>query len=193
MIAEKLSNYRIILASKSPRRQFLLKELGLDFETRTKEVDETFPKHLKGKNIALYLCRKKADAFKHELQPNDLLITADTIVWIKGKVLNKPAAYSEAVRMLKLLSGKMHVVYTGVSLTTTNKQKTFCTETKVYFKKLSSKEIDFYVSHYKPYDKAGAYGAQEWIGYVGVEKIIGSYFNVMGLPVKELYEELMKM
>ena len=201
MLKEKLSNYHIILASQSPRRQFLIKELGLDFETRTKETDESFPKKLKGKHIALYLCKKKAETFKNELKPNDLLITADTIVWINNKVLNKPADYNEAVKMLKLLSGKMHTVYTGVCIGCLSpfgggkgevKFRTFISETKVFFKKLTEKEIDFYVTNYKPYDKAGAYGAQEWIGYVGVKKIIGSYFNVMGLPVKELYEELMK-
>ena len=202
MLKEKLSNYNIILASKSPRRQFLLKELGLDFEIRTKEVDESFPKKLKGKQIALYLCKKKAEAFKHELKSNDLLITADTIVLINNQVLNKPADYKDAVRMLKLLSGKKHTVYTGVCLAVYSpfeggkgdvRFRTFVNETKVYFKKLTDKEIDFYVRNYKPYDKAGAYGAQEWIGYVAVKKIIGSYFNVMGLPVKELYEELMKL
>lgn len=192
MLKEKLSKYNLILASKSPRRQFLIKELGLDFEILTKDVDESFPKKLKGKNIALYLSKKKAEAFRNELKPNDLLITADTIVWINNKVLNKPSDFMEAVKMLKLLSGKMHTVYTGVTLMSALKQKTFFAETKVFFKKLSEKEIDFYVTNYKPYDKAGAYGAQEWIGYVGVKKIIGSYFNVMGLPVKELYEELVK-
>ena len=206
MLKEKLRKYNIILASKSPRRQFLLKELGLDFEIRTKDTDESFPKKLKGKQIALYLCKKKAEAFKGELQPNDLLITADTIVWINNKVLNKPADYNEAVKMLKLLSGKMHTVYTGVCIGCLSpsrggahavagevRLRAFVTFTKVFFKKLSAKEIDFYIRNYKPYDKAGAYGAQEWIGYIGVEKIIGSYFNVMGLPVKELYEHLMKM
>ena len=199
MLKEKLSNYNIILASKSPRRRFLLKELGLDFEIRTKEVDESFPKKLKGKQIALYLCKKKAEAFIHELKSNDLLITADTIVWINNQVLNKPADYKDAVRMLKLLSGKMHTVYTGVCLSLPSPKgeglrvRSFSVSTKVYFKKLTDKEIDFYVLNYKPYDKAGAYGAQEWIGYVGVKKIIGLYFNVMGLPVKELYEELMKL
>ena len=204
MLKEKLEKYNIILASKSPRRHFLLKELGLDFEIKTKEVDESFRKKLNGKQIALYLCKKKAEAFKSELKPNDLLITADTIVWINNKVLNKPADYDEAMKMLKLLSGKIHTVFTGVCLTcplheergsrgkNSVRQKNFVVSTKVYFKKLTEKEIDFYVSKYKPYDKAGAYGAQEWIGYVGVKKIIGSYFNVMGLPVKELYEELMK-
>jgi septum formation protein len=208
VLKEKLDKYNIILASKSPRRQFLLKELGVHFEIRTKEVDESFPKKLKGRQIALYLCKKKAGAFKDELKSNDLLITADTIVWINNKVLNKPADYNEAVKMLQLLSGKMHTVYTGVCIGCLSpfqgstsalggagdvKFRAFTVSTKVFFKKLTGKEIHFYVSNYKPYDKAGAYGAQEWIGYVGVEKIIGSYFNVMGLPLKELYEELMKL
>lgn len=202
MLKERLKKYKLILASKSPRRQFLLKELGLDFEIRTKDTDESFPEKLKGKQIALYLCKKKAEAFKNELRPKDLLITSDTIVWINGKVLNKPANYKEAVKMLKMLSGNMHTVYTGVCITSQPyppfKEKgvsarAFVVSTKVFFKKLSHKEIDFYVRTYKPYDKAGAYGAQEWIGYIGVKKIIGSYFNVMGLPVKELYEELMKL
>ena len=206
MLKEKLSKYNIILASKSPRRQFLLKELGLDFEVRVKDVDESFPQKLKGEKIALYLCRKKAEAFSNELKPNDLLITSDTIVWIGNKVLNKPKNYKEAVKMLCMLSGKMHTVYTGVCIGCLSPARggahavagevsygTFVVSTKVFFKKLSDKEIDFYVTNYKPYDKAGAYGAQEWIGYVGVKKIIGSYFNVMGLPVRELYEEMMKL
>lgn len=202
MLKEKLRKYNLILASKSPRRQFLLKEIGLDFEVRTKDVDESFPHKLKAGKIALYLCKKKADAFKDELKPNDLLITADTIVWVSGKAFNKPADYKEAVKMLKMLSGKMHTVYTGVCITSPPapllkergaKGKSFVVSTKVFFKKLTAEEIDFYIRTYKPYDKAGAYGAQEWIGYVGVEKIIGSYFNVMGLPVKELYEQLNKM
>lgn len=199
MLKKELDRYKIILASKSPRRQFLLKEIGLDFEIRTKDVDESFPEKLKGRQIALYLCKKKAAAFQDELQPNDLLITADTIVWVNNKVLNKPANYKEAVNMLKMLSGKMHTVYTGVCISLLSKKENklkvgaFVVSTKVFFKKLTSKEIHFYITNYKPYDKAGAYGAQEWIGYVGVEKIIGSYFNVMGLPVKELYEELMNL
>lgn len=221
MLKSQLKKYHIILASKSPRRQFLLKELGLDFEIRTKDTDESFPKKLKGKQIALYLCKKKADAFRNELKPKDILITADTIVWVGNTVLNKPSSYKEAVKMLKMLSGKMHTVYTGVCISRLSPASpsrsamaergggqaklgskargeelnlhSFAASTKVYFKKLSSKEIDFYITNYKPYDKAGAYGAQEWVGYVGVEKIIGSYFNVMGLPVKELYEQLMKL
>ena len=198
MLNKKLSKYNIILASKSPRRQFLLKEIGLKFKIRTKDVDESFPKKLKGGQIALYLCKKKANAFKYELKPKDLLITADTIVWVGNKVLNKPKDYKDAVRMLKLLSGKMHTVYTGVCITLPSPSgegsgvRSFVVSTKVFFKKLSSQEIDFYIRNYKPYDKAGAYGAQEWIGYVGVKKIVGSYFNVMGLPVRELYEALMR-
>ena len=196
MIANRLKRYNLILASKSPRRQFLLKELGLAFKIQTKDTDESFPKKLKGKQIAYYLCKKKSEAFNNELKPKDLIITADTIVWVKNQVLNKPANYNEAVKMLKLLSGKMHIVFTGVCLSTlaqnkkTIKTKAFVISTKVFFKKLSNEEINFYVKNYKPYDKAGAYGAQEWIGYIGVEKIIGSYFNVMGLPMKELYEAL---
>ncbi|MBN8697083.1 MAG: septum formation protein Maf [Bacteroidetes bacterium] len=189
---EELKKYKLILASKSPRRQFLLKELGLDFEVRTKEVDESFPDTLKAQEIPLYLCQKKADAFDEELNDNTIVITADTIVWVEGQVLNKPENYEDAVRMLQLLSGKMHEVYTGVCLKSKHKSKSFYALTKVYFKELSRQEIDYYINNYHPYDKAGSYGAQEWIGYIAVEKIEGSYFNVMGLPVRELYEELLK-
>lgn len=189
---QELQNKKLILASKSPRRQFLLKDLGLNFEVHTKEVDESFSDTLQAQDIPLYLCKKKADAFEAELDENTIVITADTIVWINGQVLNKPEDHADAVRMLKLLSGNMHEVYTGVCLRSKNKTKTFHSLTKVYFKKLSDEEIEYYVSNYKPFDKAGAYGAQEWIGYIAVEKIEGSYFNVMGLPLKELYEELLK-
>jgi septum formation protein len=189
---EDLKKYRILLASKSPRRQYLLKELGLDVEVRTKEVDESFPENLKAQEIPLYLCEKKAAAFDEELHDNTIVITADTIVWVEGQVLNKPEDYSDAVRMLKLLSGKMHEVYTGVCLKSKKKTKSFYALTKVYFKNLTQEEIDYYIKNYNPYDKAGAYGAQEWIGYIAVEKIEGTYFNVMGLPVNELYEELLK-
>ncbi len=189
---DALKKYKIILASKSPRRQFLLKELGLDFEVRIKEVDESFSETLQAQEIPLYLCKKKADAFDEELNDNTVVITADTIVWIDGQVLNKPENYTDAVRMLQLLSGKMHEVYTGVCLRSKNKTKCFYALTKVYFKPLNLEEIAFYVKNYAPYDKAGSYGAQDWIGLVAVEKIEGTYFNVMGLPVKELYEELLK-
>lgn len=183
-------NYTFILASKSPRRQFLLKELGLNFEVKTKEVDESFPEHLKAQEIPLYLCEKKAEAFDEELSDNTVVITADTIVWVDGQVLNKPEDFNDAVRMLKLLSGKMHEVYTGVCLRSKSKVKSFYALTKVYFKPLTQAEIEFYITHYKPFDKAGSYGAQDWIGLVAVERIEGTYFNVMGLPMKELYEEL---
>jgi septum formation protein len=187
-----LKKYKFILASKSPRRQYLLKELGLEFEVRTKEVDESFPKILEAQEIPLYLCEKKADAFEEELSENTIVITADTIVWIDGQVLNKPEDRVDAVRMLNLLSGKMHEVYTGVCLRSKSKKKTFHALTKVYFKTLSQQEIDYYVDNFQPYDKAGAYGAQEWIGYIAIDKIEGTYFNVMGLPLRELYEELLK-
>lgn len=188
---DDLKKYQLLLASKSPRRQYLLKELGLNFEVRTKEVDESFPEQLKAQEIPLYLCEKKAEAFDEELNDNTIVITADTIVWINGHVLNKPENFDDAVRMLNLLSGKMHEVYTGVCLKSKHKTKSFYALTKVYFKKLTQQEIEFYIKNYNPYDKAGAYGAQEWIGYIAIEKIEGTYFNVMGLPVRELYEELL--
>ncbi len=186
-----IKKYKLILASKSPRRQYLLKELGFNFEVHTKEVDESFPENLIAQEIPLYLCRKKAEAFDKELSDNTIVITADTIVWIDNQVLNKPKNYEDAVRMLKMLSGKKHEVYTGVCLKSKHKTKTFYALTHVYFKKVSQEEIEYYVNNFNPYDKAGAYGAQDWIGYIAIEKIEGSYFNVMGLPVKELYEELL--
>lgn len=188
---EDLKKHKLILASKSPRRLYLMKELGLAFEVSTKDVDESFPENLKAQQIPLYLCRKKADAFDEELTDNTIVITADTIVWIDGQVLNKPENFDDAVRMLKLLSGKKHEVYTGVCLKSKHKTKSFYALTNVYFKILSQAEIEYYINNFNPYDKAGAYGAQEWIGYIAVEKIEGSYFNVMGLPVRELYEELL--
>ncbi len=191
MQLNNLKKHPLILASKSPRRQYLLNELGLQFEVRTKEVDESFPANLKAQEIPLYLCKKKADAFNNEFNENTIVITADTIVWIDGQVLNKPENFDDAVRMLKLLSGKMHEVYTGVCLRSKEKTKSFYALTKVYFKTLSQEEIEYYINNYNPYDKAGSYGAQEWLGYIAIEKIEGTYFNVMGLPIKELYEELL--
>jgi septum formation protein len=188
---EDLKKYQFILASKSPRRQFLLKDLGLEFEVHTKDVDESFSEDLKAQEIPLYLCEKKANAFDQELNENTIVITADTIVWVDGQVLNKPENFDDAVRMLKLLSGKMHEVYTGVCLKSKVKTKSFYALTKVYFKSLTQEEIEYYVKNFHPYDKAGSYGAQEWMGYIAVERIDGSYFNVMGLPLKELYEELL--
>lgn len=192
MLDEKLKHKRIILASKSPRRQYLLKEIGVNFEIVTKEVEELFPETLKREEIPLFLVKKKADAFDGAITENTIVITADTIVWLDNKPLNKPAHREEAIYMLKLLSGKMHEVVTAVNLKSARKEHSFYAVTKVHFKNLSEEEIIYYIDNYKPFDKAGAYGAQEWIGYIAVEKIEGSYFNVMGLPVKELYEELLK-
>jgi septum formation protein len=193
MTFEQLKNsYQFILASKSPRRQFLLKDLGLEFSIHTKDVDESFAPELKAEQIPLYLCRKKADAFADELDEKTIVITADTIVWVEEQVLNKPEDSDDAFRMLRLLSGRRHEVYTGVCLRSASKTRTFFSRTSVYFKELSDEEIRYYINNYQPYDKAGSYGAQEWIGYIAVEKIEGSYFNVMGLPLRELYEELLK-
>ncbi|MCX6312362.1 MAG: Maf family nucleotide pyrophosphatase [Bacteroidetes bacterium] len=192
MYPEHLNQFRFILASKSPRRQYLLRELGIDFELETKEVDESFPEHLERDEIPLFLSRKKADAFERELDENTIVITADTIVWINGHVLNKPQDAEDAKVMLMELSGNKHEVYTGVCLKSSKKEISFSVKTDVFFKELTEGEIDFYIATYKPFDKAGAYGAQEFIGYIGMERIEGSYFNVMGLPVKEMYEELCK-
>lgn len=192
MYPEKLNQFRFILASKSPRRQFLLKELGIPFELVTKDVDESFPDHLQKDEIPLFLSRKKADAFERDLDEKTIVITADTIVWINDHVLNKPENAEEASVMLRELSGNRHEVFTGVCLKSSKKEVAFAVRTIVYFRELTAGEINYYISQYKPFDKAGAYGAQEFIGYIGVEKIEGSYFNVMGLPVKELYEELVK-
>ena len=189
---EDFKNYRFILASQSPRRHYLLKELGLTFEIRTKETDESFPEHLKSHHIAVYLAEKKAAAFDEELTDKTVVITSDTIVCINEQVLNKPVDKADAVRMLNLLSGKKHEVYTGVCLKATHKTTSFFARTDVYFKTLTASEIEYYVTHHHPYDKAGAYGAQEWIGYIAIEKIEGTYFNVMGLPLFELYNQLLK-
>ena len=192
MVLENLKNYRIILASKSPRRQELLADLGIEFETETHEIDEVFPEGLPMEEIPQFLARLKAEPFVGTMKENDLVITSDTIVYVEGEVLGKPANYTDAVKMMEKLSGRRHEVVTGVCLTSKNKQVSFASVTDVFFKALSRDEIDYYITHYKPYDKAGAYGIQEWIGYIGIERIEGSYFNVMGLPVQHLYEELRK-
>jgi len=192
MLHEKYKDYHIILASQSPRRQMLLKGLDIPFEIKIKDIEEKYPPHLKREEIALYLSELKSSAFENDLDEKTLVITADTIVWINEKVLNKPKNFDDAVNILSQLSGKMHEVITGVCLMTKEKKRSFYALTKVYFKELSLEEIKYYVTNYKPYDKAGAYGAQEWIGYMAIEKIEGSYFNVMGLPTRLLYDELMK-
>jgi septum formation protein len=180
---------KIILASKSPRRQQLLKELGLDFEIQLREVDESFPAQLKREEIPMFLAKQKSEAFQ-DVPEDHILLTSDTIVWINETVLNKPENEEGAIQMLKTISGKMHEVITAVYLRSSNLTRTFYVVTDVHFKKLSNDEINYYVKEYKPFDKAGAYGIQEWIGFIGIERINGSFYNVMGLPVKEVYEEL---
>ena len=190
MLLPNLFKYKIILASKSPRRQQLLTGLELNFEVRTMDVDESFPAELQAEEIPLYLSKIKADAFKAEMADNELIITADTIVWINHHVMNKPESRDEALAMLGELSGSVHKVYTGVSITTKTKELHFFDETEVEFAILSSEELEYYFDKYNPIDKAGSYGVQELIGYIGIKKLNGSYFNVMGLPVHLLYEHL---
>jgi septum formation protein len=185
--------YQIILGSASPRRQDLLKSLGFDFLNKPLKVDETnWPVDLQAQEIPIFLAEKKADAYDEDLKEDEILITADTIVWCDGKAFNKPANFVEGKKMLEALSGKMHQVFTAVCLKSGNKQTTFYDESKVYFKKLKPEEIEYYLTNFSPYDKAGGYGVQDWIGYIGIDKIDGSFYNVMGLPVKELFEELIK-
>lgn len=193
MINHRLQKYRLILASQSPRRQYLLKELGLDFEIIPTKVNETYPETFIPHEIAVYLAELKANSFDSvRMDPRALIIAADTIVSIENEILGKPANYQEAVNMLGKLSGKKHDVITAVCLKSKNKRKTFHVKSSVYFKDLTMEEIDYYIENFQPFDKAGAYGVQEWIGYIGISKIEGSFFNVMGLPVKELYEELLR-
>lgn len=192
MLSPVTKNYNIILASQSPRRQQLLKGLDVPFTVEIREVEEVYPPDLKGADIALFLSELKASAFNGSIDDKTLVITADTIVWIDGKALTKPKDFADGVTILKNLSGKMHEVITGVTLKAKHKTKSFYALTKVYFKHLSDEEISYYLNQYQPYDKAGSYGAQEWIGYVAIDHIEGSYFNVMGLPTRMLYDELLK-
>ena len=186
-----LDKYQIILASNSPRRKELMSGLGVDYVVRTlPDVDESYPADLAGAEIPEYISREKADAYRSIMQPGELLITADTIVWLDGKVLGKPEGREGAVEMLRSLSGKSHQVFTGVCLTTTEWQKSFTAASDVEFDVLSEEEIWYYVDKYRPMDKAGAYGVQEWIGYIGVKSISGSFYNIMGLPIQKLYKEL---
>ena len=190
MLNEKLKKHRIILASGSPRRQEFFKNLGLDFEIQLKPVKEEYPPRLTHFEISNYLAQLKALPFKKQLLPNDILITSDTIVWNDDTALGKPRDADDAFRILKSLSNQTHEVITSVCFTSTNFEKTLHDITKVTFKELSDEEILFYIKTYKPFDKAGAYGIQEWIGQIGVTKIEGSYFNVMGLPVHLVYKTL---
>lgn len=189
MLREKLKNYNIILASSSPRRQAFFKELDLDYTIQVKTVDEKYPSELKHSEITDYLSQLKASVFNN-LSEKDILITSDTIVWKDEKALGKPKDFEDAKQMLKNLSGQMHEVITSVCFTSKNFQKTVNDVTKVWFKNLSEAEIDYYLKNYKPFDKAGSYGIQEWIGYIGIEKIEGCYFNVMGLPTRLVYKTL---
>ncbi|OUJ74850.1 Maf-like protein [Hymenobacter crusticola] len=185
---------RLVLASNSPRRRQLLSDLGLPYEIRLQEVDESFPAHLVRAEVAEYLAAHKAEAYRAALAPDEVVLTADTIVCLDDDVLNKPADAAEAIQMLTRLQGRVHDVYTGVCLLTGEGQRVvFSDQTRVYFRALSPAEIEFYVQQYKPFDKAGAYGAQDWIGMVAVTRLEGSYFNVMGLPVHRVWEELVKL
>ena len=191
---EHLKNYHIILASNSPRRRELLGGLGIPFEVRVlPDISESYPDTLAADETAEYIAVKKAAAYQAVMQPDDLVITADTVVISGDEVLGKPVDEADACRMLRLLSGRTHHVVTGVCLTTSRLQRSFSVKTDVTFKTLSDEEISYYVNTYQPMDKAGAYGIQEWIGYIGVTGLQGSYFNVMGLPVQRIYEELKKL
>ncbi len=191
MLLSTIKNYDIILASGSPRRQQLLAEMDIPFRVETRPVKETFPQELSPEKAAAYLCRLKSMAFADkDLKKNTLLITADTIVALDKQILGKPADEKEAAAMLRQLSGRKHEVITGVCLRLQDKMKIFTASTRVWFKELSEEEIDYYIREYHPFDKAGAYGIQEWIGHTAIHKIEGSYFNVMGLPTHRLYEEL---
>ena len=192
MLRDKLKNYNVILASGSPRRQLFFKELDLEFNIQVKEIEEKFPKHLKGAEITDFLANLKSQAFTN-LTEKDLLITSDTIVWLENKALGKPKNKQEAYTMLKELSGKKHEVITSISIRNNNFQKIINDTTVVYFKEISDKEITYYINNYNPYDKAGAYGIQEWIGFIAIDKMEGSYFNVVGLPVHKLFKELMNL
>lgn len=190
MIKEKLKNYHIILASGSPRRQLFFKDLGIDFEIRLKPVKEDYPSYLKHFEISDYLAQLKAEPFKQELKEHDILITSDTIVWKNNQALGKPLNEVDAFNILKAINDGTHEVISSVCFTTKTTQKTVHDITKVTFKHLSDEEIKYYIKTFKPFDKAGAYGIQEWIGQIGVTKIEGSYFNVMGLPVHMVYQVL---
>ena len=191
---ENLKKYHIILASNSPRRRELLAGLDITYEVKVLPgIDESYPDGLSAEEIPQYISRRKAEAYEAVRQPDDLIITADTIVWTDGRVLGKPEDEAGAMEMLRLLSGRTHQVITGVTLSAVSGMRTFVVTSEVTFDVLAEEEIDYYVKRYRPLDKAGAYGIQEWIGYVGVSALHGSYFNVMGLPVQRLYKELKKL
>lgn len=193
-LLKALEKYKIILGSQSPRRQYLLKELGVKFDVKLKQMrEETYPDNLEKEEIPLYLAEEKAEAFGKEIDENTIVITADTIVWKDGEVLQKPGNDKEAFKILKKLSGDTHQVYTAVCIRMKDKKHAFFSRTDVYFKTLTDREIRYYIEKFEPFDKAGGYGIQEWLGFIGVEKIEGSFFNVMGLPVQKLYVEFKEL
>ena len=185
---DNLRKYSVILASGSPRRKELLSSIGIDYKVRViNGIDESYPENMKAEDIPQFISRKKATAYRQDMSNNELIITADTVVAVDNNILGKPKDKTEAVKMLNLLSGRKHQVITGVTVMTSEREETFATVSNVSISKLSDEEIDYYIEKYKPYDKAGAYGIQEWIGMIGVTEIEGSFFNVMGLPVQRLY------
>lgn len=191
LLHKKLEDYNLILASSSPRRRQLLAECGLNFTLAEKfDCDESFPADMPAGEVAQYLSKIKSNAYPTELADGDIVLTADTVVIAEDKILGKPADKAEAVAMLSMLSGKSHSVITGVTIRTAERIHSFSVESTVNFREITAEEIDYYIETYKPYDKAGAYGIQEWIGYVAIESIEGSFFNVMGLPIQRLYMEL---
>lgn len=191
MLREKLKSFKFILASGSPRRQQFFTDLAIDFEIRLKEIEEIFPSHLKAEQITDYLAELKANAFEGELTPNEILITSDTIVWHQNQCLGKPKDYNDAFKMLQMLSDSTHEVITSVCFKTIQKTETFHEVTKVTFEALSDEAIRYYLDQYKPFDKAGSYAIQEWIGYVGISKIEGSYTNVVGMPMHLVYQKML--
>ncbi len=192
-LSDLLKPYRLILASQSPRRQEILTQMGLDFEVQIRSVNEVYPEELKGAEIPIYLAQLKAKAFDQQLEPNDILITSDTIVWCEDSYLGKPTDFSDAKRLLKKLSGKAHEVFTAMCIQTQDTQSVVVDSTKVYFRTLTDHDIEQYINECQPFDKAGGYGVQDWIGLVAIHKIEGSYFNVMGFPSHLVYSELEKV
>lgn len=188
----KVENLKLILASKSPRRKELLQMAGFEFEVKSKDVDESHPRDVAPEHIPVFLARKKAKAFIDEISQNEIVIGADTLVFLHGKIYEKPLDRNDAIRILSQLSGNEHEVITGVCLLSKEKEISFSETTRVHFNELTREEIEFYVDKFKPYDKAGAYACQEWIGAVAIKKFEGDYFNVVGLPVNRIYRELKK-
>ncbi len=191
LLHDTLKNHRLILASQSPRRRQLLSDCGLEYELAERyEVEEVFPATMEADEVPVYLSRLKSEGYPAELAENDILLTADTVVIVDNQILGKPADEAEARAMLRTLSGRVHRVTTGVTLRSKSRVKSFAVQSDVYFRELTDEEIDYYVVRYRPMDKAGSYGIQEWIGYVGIERIDGSFYNVMGLPVQRVYAAL---